>query len=395
MSVEDGYLDRVDEIRLKMRLYFGVGAVGEVKKGLKGVKRVGVVTGKRSYRVSGAWDVVRRALEEMEVEYAHYDGIRPNPEVSQMNEGAETLREIDPEMVIGIGGGSPLDSAKVIAVLLRSGGRSAEELFTGRFRPKDALPLLLINLTHGTGSEVDRYAVGTLPEMRVKKGAGAEVMYPLYSIDDPKLTVNLPKEQTLYVSIDAVNHATEAATTAVSNPFTRALSIRSVREVAEHLEGAVKNPGDLRHRYHLMHGAMLAGIAIDNSRVHITHLLEHSISALKPEVPHGLGLAVLLPAVLEEIYATHPGVLSEMYRPIAPGVKGGSELAKAVERWLFDLGVKEKLSDLGFSEEDIRDLVENAVGSPAYRGTVNLSPIPFNREIVERIYKRSLYPLTE
>ncbi|RLF73530.1 MAG: alcohol dehydrogenase [Thermoplasmata archaeon] len=392
------------EIRLRTTLYFGPGAVGRMEDILgryrrRGARRVGIVTGTKSHILSGAWDRVEEALEKNDMEFELSSGVPPNPTVDVIEEAVELFKSFGPEVIVGIGGGSPIDASKAAGALLKSEGKSALDLYTYRFHPKEALPIVAVNLTHGTGTEVDRYAVATIPEKRVKLGAASDAMYPEFAVDDPELTLSLPEKQSLYVTLDAVNHAVEAATTTVTSRFTEMLSRECLGVVADHLPRLKDHLKDVEVRGALMHASMVAGVAIDNSRAHITHLLEHALSALKPEVPHGLGLAILLPAVLKEIYPARAEVLSRLLRPIVPGLKGREEEAEAVarevERWTFSVGVEEKLSDIGIGEEDVGELVEIAFSSPALKGTEKLSPVGLTREMARRIYENSLYPLSE
>lgn len=268
---------------------------------------------------------------------------------------------------------------------------------TGKF-PKhpNALPIIAINTTHGTGTETDRYSVITFPETKEKLGCGLENLYPLYAIDDPNLCKNLPLNQTLYTSIDAVNHATESATTKSTTPYSILLARDCIKMVVEFLPKVIKEPKNELYRYYLHYASALGGIGIDNSAVHLTHNMEHPLSAIKQELPHGLGLAILLPAVLKEIYESCWEILVDIYAPLLPSnIKWGSDLskeadiiAKCVEDWLFSLGVKEKLKDVGFTKGDIDQLI------PMAEEMMNKqSPVEVSKELIRRIYENSYQPM--
>lgn len=389
----------VFEIRGRFTCYFGVGAIRKMKDvadylSKNGVKKVLIVTGKSSYKECGAWDVVVKYLNEAGIEYAHYDKITPNPTVEELDEGTKLGREFSAQAVIGIGGGSPIDSAKAVAILLEHEERTGEELFEGKFVPSKAKPVIAINTTHGTGTEVDRYAVASILSKGYKPGIGYEIIYPLFSIDDPELTLTLPYKQTLYTTIDALNHVNEASTTLARNPYTILLAKETVRLIAHYLPQALSHPNDLNARYYLLYASMLAGLAIDYSYTHLTHVLEHPLSALNPDLPHGLGLAILLPAVVKEIYPAVPEILAEIYEPIVPGLKGvpgeAEKLACGIKDWLKDMGIKERLVDVGFDESQVERLTDLAMSTPLLSQMLSQAPVKVDRELVKRIYLNSL-----
>ncbi|WP_370519588.1 iron-containing alcohol dehydrogenase [Thermococcus sp. JdF3] len=395
-------INQVFEMRCKTTNYFGLCAIhkfNDIVRELKGkgVDKVILVTGKSSYKKCGAWDVVRPALEENGVEYVHYDRVRANPTVDMIDEAAEMGREFGAQAVIGIGGGSPIDSAKSVAILLEYPDKTARDLYEFRFTPAKAKPIIAINTTHGTGTEVDRFAVASIPEKEYKPAIAYDCIYPLYAIDDPALTTKLPPEQTLYVTIDALNHITEAATTKVANPYSILLAKEAARLIFNYLPEALNHPDNLQARYALLYASAIAGISFDNGLLHFTHALEHPLSAVKPDLPHGLGLAMLLPAVIRHIYPATAKVLAEVYRPLVPeakGVPGEVELvARRVEEWLFSIGITEKLADVGFTEADVDRLTQLAMTTPSLDLLLSMAPVEATRERIASIYRDSLYPI--
>lgn len=391
----------VREIRSKTLVYFGAGAIAkmdDIAKELKarGITKILAVTGKGAYKKTGAWDYVTKALLAHGIDYTLYDGVTPNPNTHQVNAAAKQAAEFGAQAVIAIGGGSAIDAGKSTAILMKHPGKTAEELYEFAFTPQQAAPIVAINLTHGTGSEANRFAVVTIEEKNFKPAIAYDCIYPLFSIDDPQLMTGLSEKQTRYVSIDAINHVVEASTTAVASPYAVDLAISTVELVAEYLPKALKNPQDLEARYFLAYAALIAGIAFDNGLLHYTHALEHPLSAVNPNLTHGLGLAMLLPAVIENIYPAKANTLAAVLKPLAPALTGNpaeaAQAAQAVEKWLFSVGADHKLSDEGFKAEDVDKMTELAFVTPSLGGLLAIAPTPATKESVRQIYAGSLKP---
>lgn len=391
----------IREIRSKTLVYFGVGAIKKIDtiaQDLKarGIDKVLIVTGKGSYRSTGAWDHVSRALQAHHITHTHYDEVTPNPNTHQVNAAAKQALDFGAQAVIAIGGGSAIDAGKSTAILMKYPSHTAEELYEFKFTPTQAAPIVAINLTHGTGSEANRFAVVTIEEKNFKPAIAYDCLYPLYAIDDPQLMTGLSEKQTRYVSIDAINHVIEASTTKAASPYTVDLAIATVQLVAEYLPKALKDPQDLTARYFLTYAALIAGLSFDNGLLHYTHALEHPLSGVNPNLTHGLGLAILLPAVIKNIYAVRPGTLASVLKPIASGLTGDPQeaerAARAVEKWLFSVGADKKLADEGFRPSDVDTLTELAFHTPSLKGLLDLAPTEATKSAVRTIYAESLAP---
>lgn len=276
--------------------------------------------------------------------------------------------------------------------------KNARDLYEYRFMPDKAKPIVAVNLTHGTGTEVDRFAVASILEKDFKPAIAYDCIYPTYAIDDPALMTGLGANQTRYVSIDAVNHVVEAATTKLfASPYTILLAEETVRLVDKYLPRAVANPNDLEARYYLLYASMIAGISFDNGMLHLTHGLEHPLSAIKPTLTHGLGLAMILPSVVEACWPAVSETLTDVPRPMLPGnitvdPANAAVAADAVEQWLFKMGVAEKLADMGYTEADVDKLVRLTRETPSLGGLLGLAPVPATVEVVAKIYRDSLKP---
>jgi alcohol dehydrogenase class IV len=389
----------VFELRCKTTCYFGVGAIDKINDIADWLvrtskSRVIVVTDPVAYKVTGAWEKVQNAFKKRGIEYILYDKVLPNPTTDQIDEATKIGKDFGAQAVVGIGGGSPIDAAKSVAILLEYTDKTGVQLYEGEFVPERAKPIIAINTTHGTGTEVDRFAVATILEKEYKPAIAYNCIYPTFSVDDPQLMVTLPHKQTLYTSIDALNHITEAATTLARNPYSILLARETVRLIATYLPQALSNPNDLNARYYLLYASAIAGISFDNGLLHFTHALEHPLSAVKPDLAHGLGLAMLLPAVVKEIYPSTAEILASIYEPIVSGLKGipaeADKIAKGIEDWIFSMGVTQKLEDEGFKESDVEKLTNLALTTPSLGLLLSVAPIKAEKEVIERIYRNSL-----
>ncbi|WP_024821598.1 iron-containing alcohol dehydrogenase [Aminobacterium mobile] len=392
-------INEIREIRTRTTAYLGVGAIKKIDDIIEalasqGIKRVLCVTGHSSYKKTGAWNYVIAAFKKHGIDYVLYDKVTPNPTADSVDEATQMGLQFKAQGVIAIGGGSPIDAGKSAAILMEYPHKTARELFELTFIPAKAAPIVAINLTHGTGTEVDRFAVVSIPEKEYKPAIAYDCIYPLYAIDDPALMTGLSPDQTRYVSIDAVNHVVEAATSVVASPYSILLAQETVRLVSTYLPQALQHPTDLTARYFLLYASLIAGISFDNGLLHFTHALEHPLSAVKPNLAHGLGLAMLLPAVLKQIYPAQPEVLAALFTPVVGILKGepaeAEKVAKAVEKWLFDLGVTSKLADEGYKEEDLDRLTELAMTTPSLDGLLSVAPVPASRDTIRTIYKESM-----
>lgn len=399
MWEKDINIHEVREIRTRTNVYFGVGAIQkiyDIAKDIKskGIDKVIVMSGKNAYKATGAWDIVEKALKENSIGYVNYDQVTPNPTTVHVNDAVKIAKEFGAKAVLAIGGGSPTDAGKSVAILLEYPDKTAEELYEFTFTPDKAVPIISINLTHGTGTETNRFAVVTNLEKDFKPAIAYDCIYPMYAIDDPQLMTKLSPKQTRYVSIDAVNHVVEAATSAVASPYSIMLAKQVIELVAKYLPKALANPEDLEARYFLAYAAMMAGVSFDNGLLHYTHALEHPLSAVKPDLSHGLGLAILLPAVVKTIYKDKAATLADILAPIVSGLSGdASEADKAADgvyAWLKSVDVPEKLTDMGFSADDVEKLTELAFTTPSLDGLINIGPSGNSREVVKKIYQDSL-----
>ena len=388
-------IHEVREIRTRTAVYFGCGAINKIADIAadlknKGINKVIVMSGRNAYKATGAWAVVEKSLKDNLIDYVNYDKVTPNPTSIAVNEATKIAKDFGAQAVIAIGGGSPTDAGKSVAILLKYPDKTANDLYEFKFTPEIAAPIVAINLTHGTGTETNRFAVVTIPEKEYKPAIAYDCIYPMYAIDDPALMTKLSPNQTKYVSIDAVNHVVEASTSKVASPYAVTLAREVIALVGQYLPKAIESPENLEARYYLAYAAMLAGVCFDNGLLHYTHALEHPLSAVKPELSHGLGLAMLLPAVVKNIYATKSETLKYILEPIVSDTSSAEKAAEGVYEWLKSVGVPAKLKDEGFTENDIPNFVNLAFTTPSLDGLLAIAPTEATKTAVEEIYRNSL-----
>ncbi len=376
-------------LRYRVDVIFGIDTLNEgITTFLSQVKpsRVVIVCGRKSARISGALDIVEKKLSESEIQYTIFDKVHANPTVAVADELLRLMREFKPDAVIGIGGGSVLDVSKIVACIYASDSESVKPFYYGEKQITAKIPVLAINLTHGTGSEVDRFGVLTDETTKFKKAIGSDLMYPTLSIDDPKLTVTLPRDQTVYTSIDAFYHCVESSSTTLSSPFTRSLAAEALTLIARYLYRAYKNGNDLEARYWLLYASLLGGICLDNSRAHIVHAVEHAISGLKPEIPHGLGLAVVGPKLISYLYSKVPEKFT-VFQTLIPDLKLQPREYRRVEYFLKafveQFNIKCSLSELGFGKDDLKEIVRLTYEASPH--LLNLCPYRITPEELQRL----------
>ncbi|MDP8003018.1 MAG: iron-containing alcohol dehydrogenase [Caldisphaera sp.] len=345
-------------------IYFGPSAISNLSNYLKGNKNLIVVTGKNSAKASGALDDVIKILKELNITYTIFDRITPNPLSSQADELAKTILLSKAEALIAIGGGSIIDTSKLGSAIASNGGKATDYLY-GKRKVEKIIPVFAVNLTHGTGSEVNKYANTTDTERGDKLGNA--VCYPKAAFEDPKYTLTMPKEEVLCTSFDAFYHAYESTTTANSPPLVKAFSEEAVKQIYEYLPKAINNLNDVEARYYLLYASMMAGVSIDISPTNIIHALENIMSGLVPSLPHGCGLAIIGPNLAPLIHKASPMDSARLLRIFNPDFKPSSdpnETTKILKNFQESLGFSKKLSDYGFGMDMLREAIRRAFLNP-------------------------------
>ena len=371
------------------KLFFGVNAVKELKTYISRRKML-IVTGRRSAKISGALDEAVEILKNVGAEYSVFSGVRPNPSIDDVLKIVKAYRDAGSDSLLAIGGGSVIDVAKATKLLITCGGDIKDYLYGRKKCGARDPPLYAINLTHGTGTEVDRWAVVTIPETKEK--LGMEACYPDVAIDDPKYTVTLPRTQTIYVTLDAFAHAIESATSSTASPYVTLLSEEAIRYIVKYLPAVVDDPKNLEARYWLLYASMLAGISIDHAGTHVGHAIEHVLSGINPNLPHGAGLGILYNALIKYFYKSCPEAMAKLLAPLNPALKPRSEDAEKAQQaynaFLEKINFQESLGTYGFGLDDANTIADIAYDNPILGNWIKGSPIKIDKKDIAEIIKK-------
>ena len=375
------------------RVIFGANSREKIKDQLEKfqVKKVLLVTDKGLVN-AGVVAKIEEVLAKCQgVECCIYDGVVENPLDSTIDQGYEFAQNVGAELIIGLGGGSSLDTATGIAMLCTNGGKTIE-YFKGKAVANNSLPTILIPTTAGTGSEVNRCFVATDPTSHFKDGIAEDQMCPNVAILDPELTVTLPPHITAATGMDAFTHACEAFLGKSAHPLSDALNLHAMKLIAENIRKAVAVPADIEARSNMLLGSAIAGIGFDQVGLVLGHAMAHPLSGLF-NVPHGVACAVVLPAVLEYNVIACPEKLIEIAKILGEPLGDGSLIDQAraavtgFKKLMVDIGVPTTISQLGITEKDIPKLAEDTFAS---KGMRSRNPRVNDLEDIENLYKTLL-----
>jgi len=328
-----------------------------------GAKRVMLVTDK-GVRGVGLTKGAEASLAEAGIEVVVFDDVVADPPSHVVEAAVAACQANKIELVLSIGGGSALDTAKLVAYLAQTPDRLDDIYGVGLAKGK-RLPLLLVPTTAGTGSEVTPIAIVTTPTTE-KKGVVSPVLIPDWAILDPELTLGLPAPVTAATGIDAMVHAIEAYTSKVKkNPMSDQLARQALALLSANVRKVCQNGRDLEARAEMLLGSMLAGMAFANAPVAAVHALAYPIGAIF-HVPHGLSNALVLRHVLEFNLQAAEALYAELAEIVKPGLRGSqAEKARAFIDEMTSIGrdcqVPASLADVGIGRDDLKKLAEDAM----------------------------------
>lgn len=384
---------------LPVNIQFGWNKVDYVADFVKQYgKKALIVTGRTSAKKSGLYDRVVAKLDATHIGHVLFDQVDANPLTTTALDGAALAKSESCDMVIAIGGGSIMDCAKGIAFMAVNEGDINDYIFNRKISD-NALPLIAIPTTCGTGSEGNGFGVLTNPETGDKKSLRCNAIVPKVSIVDPAVMGTMPPHVLASVGFDALCHNIEAYTSKTAQPFTDALAHYAVTLLAQHLVPlykhvkaiAVGKPEILNEQQvikaweSITLASTIGGMVINTAGVTLGHGMEHPASGLK-DITHGVGLAVIEPVVVEYTWSANPEKFNALARIFNHG--DGSELGEALRLMVHELDLTTNLTELGFTKKDIPWLVDNVYVVAA--GNIANTVAEVNRNDIEVLYKKML-----
>ncbi|UQZ93664.1 iron-containing alcohol dehydrogenase [Bacillus safensis] len=315
-------------------------------------------------RNAGLVQPIEAYLQEAGYSVFVFDQVSPNPRDNECLAGAELFRKEQASAVIAIGGGSPMDTAKAIALLGPNGG-IPEDYISGKKAYANLSPLICIPTTAGTGSEVTRSSVITLAASHKKITLKHALLRPTISILDPALTLTVPKSITAATGVDALVHAIEGYSCKVTNPISKAMGASAMETIVKYLPAAYEDGSDLEARYKMQEGSLLAGLCFGSADVAAVHCLAEALGSLY-DTPHGIANAVFLPYVMQFNAAENKVLHAELAKIMSFADKTDSDdvaiqkLIDGMYTFTKNLGIP-ALKDLSYvKEEDFEKVAELA-----------------------------------
>lgn len=376
---------------------FGIGRVQELGQiaAQYGTKVLLVTTPAAIPALDQQYKKVIQILEASEISVAHFDGVIPNPTVETISKGAKMAREFGAEVIIGLGGGSSMDSAKAISVEATHPGTSWDYLFYKTPQPdaKKLLPVIAISTTSGTGSQVTQVAVVTNPEVRDKSALYNNILYPQVTIIDPELMISVPKFVTATTGFDVLCHAFESTINPGTGAYVDLLAWEAISLVVENLPALLVNLEDINCRENMAWADTLAGLCIANAGVTLPHGMGMAIGGMYPNIAHGEALAIVYPAFTRFTWESAITQFSKLTRILNPELKSVTDSQAAeksveeVDKFLKKIGLWISLKEKGMPESEINALAKQCMVLPDYKGNPRVATGEEMIDLVKQSYE--------
>ena len=330
----------------------------------RGFKKALIVCGKRSAS-SSEFNEITDNLAANGIEFIVYPGSQPNPTVTNVMDGVKVLKDNECDFVISYGGGSPHDCAKGIALVATNGGNIKD--YEGVHVSKNPqLPLIAINTTAGTASEMTIFSIITDEERHVKMAIVDKHVNPILAINDPNLMVSMPASLTAATGMDALTHAIEAYVSTAATPVTDACAQKAIELISDYLRDAVSDGNNMEARDKMAYAEFLAGMAFNNASLGYVHAIAHQYGGYY-NLPHGVCNAILLPAVQEFNAKVAAKQLKDCGKFMGVDVskmnddEGAAACIAAIRKLSVDVNIPKGFTELGAKEEDFDILATNAL----------------------------------
>jgi alcohol dehydrogenase class IV len=385
-------MDNLARLRIPQELVFGSASaetLGEYARQL-GAGPILLISD-RGLETAGLVDQAVSWLKKSDLAAEIYLEVEAEPSVPSVAKCLTQARTAKPDVVIGIGGGSVLDTAKAVAMLLTNEGTLSDYLGTGLVKRR-GVPTILLPTTAGTGAEITPNALFYVPELRAKKAVVSPLIVPDVAIVDPTLTLSAPPALTAATGLDALCHAIESYTGLNATPLSRPFASEAIKQIGRNLRTAVITGDNQEARQGMALGSMYAAISIANSGTNAVHALAYPLQGLN-RIQHGVANSLLLPYVMAfnmlgdlDRFAE---VASLLGVPIAhlsrrDAARASVTFCKTLSQ---DIGIPQRMSEVGVSEEQLNELIDGAL---EVQRLLKNNPRPITRDDIETIYKQAL-----
>ena len=374
------------------RIVFGNGVIDDlagVVRDLGGSKVFLVVD--PGLAAAGLAGRITAPLEAAGIPFVLFDRVDPEPGLKLADSGCGIAKAEGCDCVVGAGGGSAMDIAKAVSILVTNGGKAADYLGLGKIR-KAGLPKIMVPTTAGTGSEVSFTAVFINEETRSKGGMNGDPLYPEAALLDPELTLSMPPHVTAATGIDALTHAIESFVSVQANGMSEVYSLEAINLIAENLPMAYADGRNLEARYRMLLGSLLAGKGLALAGVGLVHAMAYPLGGMFG-IPHGLANAVLLPYVMDYSLIGAPERFTAVAEAMGMRVEklttreAASLAVEAVYTLNREVGIPPNLAELGIAEERLPEMADVAL---TVTRPVENNPRQPTRDEVIRVYQEAM-----
>ncbi len=343
----------------------------------------------------GVVDQIREKLKAAGIESEVFDEVEPNPSDVTVMKIVDRLNIYEPDLVVGLGGGSSMDAAKTAWVLYENPDKQMMDInpFTP-IKVNQKARLITIPTTSGTGAEATWATIITDTKEHRKVILASRELVPYWAIVDPKLAASMPPKITAETAMDALSHGVESYINSWKNDFSDALAMRAIQYIFKYLPRVYENGEDLEARSKMANAATMAGISFGNSNVGMAHGIAHSVGAVFG-FPHGLVCGIALPYVIEYNISTSAEYLAELAELI--GIKEQNEkkaakvFADKIRELMKKVDIPLNLKDLGIKEKEFKEKFERLINLTIQDAASTMNPRMYNKEELEKLYEYIYY----
>lgn len=341
-----------------------------------------LVTRPESSALAGVYKKVKKSLSDHGVKVTHFDGVIPNPTVQTVSAGAEMAKKAGVEVVIGLGGGSAMDTAKAIAVEATHPGTAWDYLHYTEGPSDKTLPIIAIGTTAGTGSQTTPCSVITNPAFKDKSAIWHRNIFPKVALVDPDLTATMPPSVTAQTGFDAFCHNFEAYLSKNCNPLVEIMALDAIKRIAKYLPRAVEDGSDLKAREQMAWADTLGGLTNASAGVTLPHGLGMQVGGHCPHVTHGQALAAIYPAFTRYTYPyaiAKFAAVGRIFNPelvSAPDEDAASACCEEIDNFLKKINLWIGFADLNVSMEDLRNIADRGQVLNDYKNNPKVATIP-------------------